>query len=182
MLCNPRYGLTGLFSFPHFFFLEMIGPAIEVVGYGVFALSILLGIASTKFVIAFFTMSVVLGVVISLTAVAIEEYAFHRYKSLREVVELFVLAVVENFGYRQLTVYWRLRGMLRLLSGRNSWGTMERRGFASATPKGGDAPKSSTSRSTPAAAARSSQAGNAEDDRAILRGQKTQLSPSAADR
>ena len=43
------------------------------------------------FIVAFFVMSVVLGAVLSLVAVAIEEYSFHRYKTLREVVALFVL-------------------------------------------------------------------------------------------
>jgi len=37
---------------------------------------------------------------------------------------------VESLGYRQLTVFWRLRGMVRFLRGRTDWGAMTRRGFA----------------------------------------------------
>ncbi len=38
-------------------------------------------------------------------------------------------ALLENMGYRQLTVLWRLRGLIKFLLGRSDWGTMERRGF-----------------------------------------------------
>jgi hypothetical protein len=36
---------------------------------------------------------------------------------------------MENLGYRQLTVYWRLRGFWNFLRGRKDWGKMERKGF-----------------------------------------------------
>ena len=39
-------------------------------------------------------------------------------------------AVVESLGYGQLTVFWRLRGMLGFLRGRKDGGVMTRRGFA----------------------------------------------------
>ena len=43
---------------------------------------------------------------------------------------LFAWALVENCGYRQLTVAWRPRGMWKYLRGRTEWGTMERKGLA----------------------------------------------------
>jgi hypothetical protein len=36
---------------------------------------------------------------------------------------------LENLGYRQMTVYWRLRGLWKFLRGRKDWGAMERKGF-----------------------------------------------------
>ena len=136
MLFNPKYGFTGMIAFPHFFFLEMIGPVIEVLGYGAFALSILTGRAPPGFVVVFFVMAVVLGAIVSVVAVALEEYAFRRYLKLNDVLALFLLAIVENFGYRQLTVYWRCRGLLRLARGKADWGRMERKGFKKATAVG----------------------------------------------
>jgi len=38
---------------------------------------------------------------------------------------------LENLGYRQLTVYWRLRGIVAFLRGRTEWGSMNRQGFTS---------------------------------------------------
>ena len=39
-------------------------------------------------------------------------------------------AVLESLGYRQLTVYWRLRGLVKYLRRRKDWGVMTRTGFA----------------------------------------------------
>ena len=107
----------------------MVGPIIEVLGYGTFALSLVMGWAVSGYVIVFFLMAVVLGALTSLVAVALEEYAFHRYLRMRDVLSLFLLAVGENFGYRQLTVFWRFRGMWKLLRGQADWGRMQRKGF-----------------------------------------------------
>ncbi|MEZ4414956.1 MAG: glycosyltransferase [Gemmatimonadota bacterium] len=129
LLLNPRYGFTGLVAFPHFFFLEMVGPVVEVLGYASFALTLLMGWTVSWYVGLFFLMAVALGALVSLLAVTLEEYAFHRYLRIRDVLSLFLLAVAENFGYRQLTVYWRFRGLLRLMKGSADWGKMQRRGF-----------------------------------------------------
>jgi len=47
-----------------------------------------------------------------------------------------VWAVLENLGYRQLTVWWRLRGIASYIRGKKSWGKMRRKGFASAAADG----------------------------------------------
>ncbi len=38
--------------------------------------------------------------------------------------------LLESFGYRQLTVVWRLRGLVGFMRGRRDWGVMTRAGFA----------------------------------------------------
>jgi len=40
-----------------------------------------------------------------------------------------VVAVVENVGYRQISLWWRLRGMIAKFRGATAWGAMERKGF-----------------------------------------------------
>ena len=40
-------------------------------------------------------------------------------------------ALLESFGYRQMTVWWRLRGLFKFFIGRRDWGAMQRRGFQS---------------------------------------------------
>lgn len=42
---------------------------------------------------------------------------------------LTAVAVLENFGYRQLTTYWRVKGILDFMRGKQTWGTMTRKGF-----------------------------------------------------
>lgn len=132
MLGNPRYGRVGMLGFPFFFFFEMLGPLIEVAGYIGFSITLALGLASPIYVIAFLSLALVLGMNLSVAAVAQEELSFRRYPRLRDVLRLFGLALVENFGYRQLTTIWRLRGLVQAMRGVNDWGEQERKGFANA--------------------------------------------------
>lgn len=68
--------------------------------------------------------------VLSIAAVGLEELTFRRYPKFTDLLQLFGLAVIENFGYRQLTTYWRIRGFISALRGKTGWGQMERKGFA----------------------------------------------------
>ena len=129
MLGNPRYGVIGLLAFPYFFFLEMLGPAIEVLGYLAFVWTLVLGLWTPLYVIAFLMVAVVFWVAISVGAVVLEELTFRRYLLLRDLLRLFLIAILENFGYRQISTYWRARGLLSAARGVRSWGEMDRVGF-----------------------------------------------------
>ena len=133
MLGNPRYGRIGLLAYPYFFFLEMLGPVIEAGGYVAFIIAVVLGHASGMYIAAFLLLAIVLGISLSLAAVALEELSFHRYPGVRALLTLFGLAVTEGFGYRQLSTYWRLRGLVSAMRRKRGWGAMERRGFARPT-------------------------------------------------
>jgi hypothetical protein len=61
----------------------------------------------------------------------LEELSFHRYEGLDDRALLILWAALEQFGYRQLTVFWRMRGLIRFLRGRRDWGAMQRKGFGS---------------------------------------------------
>ncbi len=128
MLFNWRYGKVGLLAFPYLYFLEMLGPVIEICGYIAFALLVLLGKASPAFILTFTLVAVVLGIAISIAAVILEELSFRRYPRTRDLLELMLLAVLENFGYRQLMTYWRFRGVASALLRRKAWGHMHRTG------------------------------------------------------
>jgi hypothetical protein len=60
----------------------------------------------------------------------LEELSFHLYPRPSQQLRLFLVAVFENFGYRQLTSVWRLAGLLRWVSsalrGRRRWGKIRR--------------------------------------------------------
>ncbi|MEX2465334.1 MAG: glycosyltransferase [Gemmatimonadota bacterium] len=129
MLLRPKYGRIGMWVMPHFYFLEMWGPVVEVLGYLVFGLTLLLGWTSLTYVSAFLMVAVFLGITLSVAALALEELAFRRYPKLADLLRLFILAVIENFGYRQLTAFWRFRGLVRFLGKAKGWGVMPRVGF-----------------------------------------------------
>jgi cellulose synthase/poly-beta-1,6-N-acetylglucosamine synthase-like glycosyltransferase len=134
MLFHARYGKVGLVAFPYFFFLEMLGPAIELGGYAAFAGSAALGLLDWRVVVAFLSLAFLFGMMLSVASVTLEELTFRRYESTIDLVRLFLLAILENFGYRQLSTYWRVKGLVSAARGLRGWGTMQRKGFS--TPGG----------------------------------------------
>ncbi|HEY5645338.1 MAG TPA: glycosyltransferase family 2 protein, partial [Pseudomonadales bacterium] len=130
MLFNPRFGTVGLLSYPYFFFLEMLGPLIEVAGYVLFAVTILLGFAALPYVLAFLALAIAFGIALSVAAIGLEELTFRRYHRTGDLARLFWLAVIENLGYRQLNSLWRIKGVWSVLRGKEGWGKQDRRGFA----------------------------------------------------
>jgi hypothetical protein len=121
--------------------VELLGPVIETFGYVSFAATLILGWSSTAYLVAFVLLAFVLGSLISTLAMVLQELSFFRYRTLREVLWLIVFAVLENLGYRQLTVFWRLRGLVSAFRRDTTWGQMTRRGFdSSVSTRVGGAP------------------------------------------
>jgi cellulose synthase/poly-beta-1,6-N-acetylglucosamine synthase-like glycosyltransferase len=130
MLFNPRYGVVGLLAMPYYVIFEAMGPVIELTGYVVTALAIPFGLLDWRFAQLFFLAAVVYSSLLSVAAVALEELSFRRYPKVVDLLRLVAYGVLENFGYRQLTTWWRLVGVVDYFRGRKGWGTMKRRGFA----------------------------------------------------
>lgn len=136
MLCNPRYGVIGMLAYPYFYFFEMYGPIIEFIGYITFVIALISGTASTAYIIAFLLVSFAFGIMLSAAAVGFEELTFRRYPRFYDLFWLYLFSVLENFGYRQMSTYWRFCGIMNhFLKVNKGWGKMERKGFgSSATP------------------------------------------------
>ncbi|MEO8580101.1 MAG: glycosyltransferase family 2 protein [Gemmatimonadales bacterium] len=129
MLFNPRYGVTGLFVFPYYAFVELLAPVIEAAGIISLAVGLMFGVVDWYFAGLFYLTAYGLGTALTAFTLILEDVSFHRYETFRDRALLFWWALIENVGYRQLTVYWRLRGLWKFLRGRKDWGSMERKGF-----------------------------------------------------
>jgi cellulose synthase/poly-beta-1,6-N-acetylglucosamine synthase-like glycosyltransferase len=136
---RPRYGRLGLVATPYFILFEMVGPVLTLASYALLPLSYALGLVSTTFMIAFFVVALLVGQLLSVAALALEEFSFRRQPRWREVSRLIWYAFVENFGYRQLTDFWRVQGVWDALRRTSGWGEMTRQGFATVTPGGAEA-------------------------------------------
>jgi cellulose synthase/poly-beta-1,6-N-acetylglucosamine synthase-like glycosyltransferase len=129
MLGNPRYGAAGLIGFPYIFLSDVLGPGLEVLGY--FLLPVLwgVGVLDWQYFLAFLALTFVFGVFVSVGSLILEELELHRYPRPTDLARLTAIAVIENFGYRQLNNIWRIAGSWQFLRGAKEWGRMERRGF-----------------------------------------------------
>jgi cellulose synthase/poly-beta-1,6-N-acetylglucosamine synthase-like glycosyltransferase len=130
MIGNPRYGAAGLFSMPYYLVFEAIGPLVEIAGYVVTVLAVAFGLLDVIFGELLFLSAVLYGALISVAAVLLEEMSFRRYPRVRDLLRLCAYGVLENFGYRQMTTWWRFRGVVDYFRGRQGWGAMTRKGFA----------------------------------------------------
>jgi cellulose synthase/poly-beta-1,6-N-acetylglucosamine synthase-like glycosyltransferase len=129
MVGNPRYGRIGLVALPYFVLFEVIGPMLELVGLAALVATVVLGLASPGLVLLMTTLALTSGFVASFLAILMEERAFRRYPGWGCLGRLAVAALVENFGYRQLMSFVRVRALWTVRRSRGTWGDMARVGF-----------------------------------------------------
>jgi cellulose synthase/poly-beta-1,6-N-acetylglucosamine synthase-like glycosyltransferase len=129
LLANTRYGALGVVVFPYFALVELLGPLLELFGLVALLLGLTIEAVDLTFAGLFFLASYGWGLLLSLSAVLLDEFAFPRYRRLSDRALLVLWAVCESIGYRQCTVYWRARGFGRYLRGTREWGSMTRKGF-----------------------------------------------------
>ncbi|HEU4320725.1 MAG TPA: glycosyltransferase [Acidimicrobiia bacterium] len=123
-----RYGTLGMLTWPAYVLFEYLAPIIEVLGYIVVPTGILMGILSPKAVVLVIALAFGMGILNSLMAILLDE-SFGYSNSIVDTSRLVVMALIENLGFHQMTVIWRVRAMF---GGRSvkTWGNMERRGVA----------------------------------------------------
>ena len=147
MLGRSKFGRIGWFALPAFWLFEYYGPLVEVAGY-LFVLFLFLmerlwdrPLIAGEYLVAFLLASLGYGVLVNVLAVLVGAWRFRYgladrlqrrllpFSRRREVLILLLYAVLENFGYRQLTLYWRLRGLWDAWRGKTGWEKFGRVGF-----------------------------------------------------
>ncbi len=147
MLFRRKYGRIGWFALPTFWVFEYYGPLVELAGYAFVLLFWLLEILTGyrflnyEFLFAFFLASMGYGILVNVFAVLVGAWRFRMgladrlqrgllpFDRKRDVMLLLAYAVLENLGFRQLTLYWRLRGLLDAWRGKTDWEKFARVGF-----------------------------------------------------
>jgi cellulose synthase/poly-beta-1,6-N-acetylglucosamine synthase-like glycosyltransferase len=147
MLFRPQYGRIGWFALPTFWLFEYYGPLVELAGYSFIALyymlELLLGyqFINYEYFWAFLLVSLGYGILVNVVAVLVGAWRFRfgladrlqrgllPFSRRRDVGILLAYAVLENLGFRQLTLWWRLRGLWDAWRGKTGWEKFARVGF-----------------------------------------------------
>jgi cellulose synthase/poly-beta-1,6-N-acetylglucosamine synthase-like glycosyltransferase len=127
MLFRPRYGRLGWLMLPYLWVFELAAPLIEALGLLLIAVAAAVGHLSGSFLLQFALYGYAFATLISIGAVVQEEITVRRYQSWSDVARLLVYCFAEHFPYRQMNIWWRLRGMWNFLRGNLTWETAERR-------------------------------------------------------
>lgn len=127
LLFNRRSGAVGWVAVPFFYIFELFGPVVEIAGYLFMSIAGFYGWIEWGTALTFFFLAIGLGVMLSTSALVLEEMSFHVYPRTRDLFKLFAVAILENIGYRQMTLLWRIRGLVSWLRGKvPEWGEMKR--------------------------------------------------------
>jgi cellulose synthase/poly-beta-1,6-N-acetylglucosamine synthase-like glycosyltransferase len=126
---NPRYGTFGMLALPYFVLFEFLGPVVETFGTVLTIVAFAVGDFSAASFVGFLVLAFLVAIVLSIAALALEEFNFHRHQRTRDVVSMMFFTVVENLGYRQLNDLWRVLALVDLARRKQGWGAQRRRGI-----------------------------------------------------
>lgn len=113
MLFNYKNGAAGLIGFPFVLLFEGVGPCIELLSYIITGVFYFAGLIDLNAFASFWLLVLGLGCLLSLSALAQEAIMFNEHINIFKVLRVFIAALLENLVYRQLTVFWRVLGLLR---------------------------------------------------------------------
>ncbi|MFC1481757.1 HEAT repeat domain-containing protein [Candidatus Neomarinimicrobiota bacterium] len=130
LLFNPNFGRVGLVAMPYFFIFECIGPLFEVQGYVMVILAAILGLLNAKLALFLFVTAILMGVVVSVFSLLMAGEIVYKFRK-REILMMIFYAIIENFGFRQISSFWRFTGFINSMKRPKGWGKMVRKGFAS---------------------------------------------------
>lgn len=126
---GTRGGAAAWLAWPFMALFEWIGPLIELAGYVFMIVGSILGVISPVALTVFLLVAIGMGILLSVNGLLLETLSFRVYHRSGDMLRLFAMAVLENFGYRQLNTLWRVRGMWQWMSRRrHQWGAMKRSG------------------------------------------------------
>ena len=113
LLFHPSGGAAGLGAFPFNALFEWLGPLLEVLAYVLITAAWLFGLVSAQAFVAFMLVAIGMGIMVSVSALLLEELSFHIYRKPGQLAWLLGAVIMENCGYRQLVAVCRLSGLLR---------------------------------------------------------------------
>jgi cellulose synthase/poly-beta-1,6-N-acetylglucosamine synthase-like glycosyltransferase len=121
LLFNPKHGAIGMLSYPFHLYVEALGAVVEFLGYVLVPVAFLLSAALPRLYIPFLVLGLAYATFLSVGSVVLEELTHRRYPSFRDLKTLLLYALLENFGYRQIVLWFRFQGVIRFLAGFHQW-------------------------------------------------------------
>jgi cellulose synthase/poly-beta-1,6-N-acetylglucosamine synthase-like glycosyltransferase len=130
MMGRRRYGPVGTLGVGSLYLFEWWGPILEAIGWLVMAVLLALGWVDPAAVLGLFLATQFIGMAITMVGVLMTTRHLKVFNRSVDLVRMLGWAIALNWGYRQLTLVWRIRS---LLPGATGWGEMPRAGFKTTT-------------------------------------------------
>ncbi|MDP9792299.1 cellulose synthase/poly-beta-1,6-N-acetylglucosamine synthase-like glycosyltransferase [Catenuloplanes nepalensis] len=135
MLLRPRYGRIGMVALPYYVLFELLAPFVELSALILLPAGLLVDVIDLGFAWRFALAAYGYGMLVSMSALLLEEVSFHRYPRWGDLGRGFLAAIFENVGYRQVLAYFQARGAWQAWRNKKQvWGAMPRQGFDTVRP------------------------------------------------
>jgi cellulose synthase/poly-beta-1,6-N-acetylglucosamine synthase-like glycosyltransferase len=126
MIGRRRYGRVGTVGVGSLWLFEWIGPLLEAVGWVFLAGMLWAGWVDPSGAMAVLLATQFFGMVVTMMSVTMASRHLQTFRTTGDLLRLMWWSVALNWGYRHLTLLWRLRS---LLPGAGGWGDMPRVGL-----------------------------------------------------
>jgi len=129
---NPRYGITGMVSFPNLVLFEWLAPIIQFIGFGYVTFMTIFGLLNIQTFLILLLFVISFALMYSFFGVFYEAYTYNKYKGTGYLLKAFVVAFFEILIYQPLNVYFSIMGNYEAFlrkKEKNKWGEMTRQGF-----------------------------------------------------
>lgn len=127
LMFDPAHGFVGMVSFPFHVLIEGLGALVEALGYVSLPLAFAIHAAYASLYLSLAALCLVYAVFLSVCALALEEVTYRRYDNVPDLIRLIVAAALENLGYRQMVLFFRVQGLVRFLAGLHHWESVTHR-------------------------------------------------------
>ena len=118
LMFTHKSPLIGWFAFPHIVFIEAFAPVVELLGLISLWTCVLAGLLSYPSFIIYGLLIFALSGFYSWYAIATNDHYIDSFQSLRQILRLGVIGLIEPIGYRQRDAYWRMIGWWRWIRGK----------------------------------------------------------------
>lgn len=134
MAFRPRYGAPGLLAMPYYFIFELVGPWLETLGYLVLFIALVLNLLDPIVPLIVFSVAILFGILISVASILLAERQILYFRT-GEFFRILLVAILENFGYRQLQSLGRVWTNAQFFFVSKGWQKSARQGFATEMQK-----------------------------------------------
>jgi cellulose synthase/poly-beta-1,6-N-acetylglucosamine synthase-like glycosyltransferase len=117
MLFNPKYRMIGLFTYPYYFFGELFGSLIEFLAYVLVFVNWYLGILNLRWAVLMILVSWGFVAFLTMANTLISLVTYNKYRRLRDVLWIFFMVFLEQFGLRQYLVICRVFATIKYFLG-----------------------------------------------------------------
>jgi cellulose synthase/poly-beta-1,6-N-acetylglucosamine synthase-like glycosyltransferase len=117
LMFSQKNKLIGWISFPHIVFIEAFAPVIELLGLMSLFACALTGLLSFSSCLIYGLLIYALSGFYSWYAIATNDHYINSFHSLKQILRLGAVGLIEPIGYRQRDAYWRMIGWWRWLRG-----------------------------------------------------------------